>query len=83
VGIGVRGPDGRSDDADAFGLKDLVERGRELAVSIPDEKAHLMPASWKPMARLRACWVTQGLSGCLVAVVMWTRLLDSSMKKST
>jgi hypothetical protein len=49
IGIGLRRPHWRADDADALGLEDLVEGAGELGIAVADEETparHLHALNW-------------------------------------
>jgi hypothetical protein len=79
----LRRPEWCADDLDALASEDLVEGAAELAVPIMDQvrtgvsRAESDPADW------RACRATHAPLGLAVQPARCTRLLPSSMKKST
>ena len=54
-GVGFRGPEWGLDDPDALRSKDLVERARELGVSVADQEPDAL--------KLTACRQVPGLLG--------------------
>jgi hypothetical protein len=66
-----------------FGAEYVVEAGGELRVPVTEQEAYRRPRSSSTSNRLRACWVTQRLSGLAVTPARCTRLVSCSMKNST
>lgn len=65
-GVGPRGSNRRTNDADPLRPEDLVKAGRELGVSVPHEEPDATSRSASTMARLRACWTTHSPPGLAV-----------------
>lgn len=82
-GVGARCHDRDANDIDAISSEDHVEATAVLGVAVVDEKSHGLASVSKRIERLRACWVTHTESGRAMQPATWTRLLESSMKKST
>ena len=83
VGIGVRGLDWRDEHLGILGAEHLVEPATDLRVAVAEHKAQSLSSIRSRQERLRACWVTQALSGLDVTPARWTRRVASSMKNST
>ena len=73
-GIRARGPDGRLDDPDSLGCKTASKEEVNLAGVV---------RSARSKERLRACWVTQPVTGLAVTPAMWTRRVSCSTKNNT
>lgn len=55
-------------DPYALAGEDLIERGRELGVAVPDEGPEGADPPGKPMPRLRPCWAVRAPSGYRVTL---------------
>ena len=72
-GVGPGCPYGALYDPDAVGRKDGVEGSGEFGVAIADEELDGFALSARSIERLRACWVTQPVTGLAVTPAIRTR----------
>jgi hypothetical protein len=81
-GVRPRSPDRGVDDLDALGCEHRVEAGGVLRVLVPDQEPE-DAAAGEVEGQVPPCWVTQAASGFLVAPATWTRLVWSSITKTS
>ena len=81
-GVRPRSLDRSVDDLDALACEHRVEAGGVLRVLVPDQEPE-DAAAGEIEGQVPPCWVTQAASGFLVAPATWTRLVWSSITKTT
>jgi hypothetical protein len=82
-GIGPRRSDRCLDHPDALGPKDLLEAGRELGVSIPNEELDGSTTVQEITDQVTGTWVTNAPVGWSVTPKMCTSRVDSSITNRT